>query len=95
MLRIASHQLVRSLTGHHHFHAARGELRQHEDRNIGGLTDRRAATEHGGLPILHEGVRIDNQFPMIGAELFGDEARMIELGILSLAKADREGANRH
>ena len=79
MLRIPAHQLVGPLAGKHHLHAARGQLRKHEDWNIGGFADRRSTAQHGSLPIIHECAGFDDQFLMIGAKLLGNDARMIEL----------------
>jgi len=94
VLGVAAHQLVGAFAGQHHLHALRSELRQHEDGNVGGFADWRATAKHGGLPVVHEGLGLDHQFLMVCAELLGDDAGMVELGIFRLAEADREGPHR-
>src|SRR5438309_7929215 len=93
MLGVAAHQFVRALTRQNHLHRTRGQLRQDKDRDVCRLGYWRTSPQDSYGPLLHKLMWIHHDFVVVGIETLRDRPCELELGILALAKAYREGAH--
>ena len=90
MLGVAAEDLVGALAGQHHLHRAPRFSRQHEDRDVRGLGDRRVARSDERRQVLDEVARRHHHLVVLGAKFARHQRRMRELGVAIAGEANGE-----
>ena len=90
VLGIAAQDLVAPLAREHHLHGLRRFLRQHVDRDVRRLRDRRVAIPHELGQVLDDVVEAHDELMVLSAEVPCDDVGVLELAVAALAESHRE-----